>query len=164
MASELLVWPDWMPKPQKSGYSYEPVDRRERTDMEVGSVLRVNYDTDETTLNCTLILNPFQVAWFESFEHSVLSQGSRWFEMPIQTGGDISNHTVRMKSRPKYGQFIGRYTTVTLQLDVEKRNIICGGLAQMLLCMGPQDIISLHSKVHKVVNETVSSIQLPDFW
>lgn len=164
MADSLLVWPRWMPKPQRNGYGYDPVDRRERTEMEVGSVLRVKYDTDETTLNCTLILDQFQLAWFESFEHSVLSQGSQWFEMPIQTGGSIENHVVRMKTRPKYGQLIGLYTTVTLQLDVEKRNLICGGLARLLMCMSPQEIITLHSLVHTAVHLSIPPLKIPEFW
>lgn len=138
----LLCWPDWMPKPQRPDYTYTPVDRRTKTDMEVGSILRVNYDTDETTLDCTLILNAVQSQWFEQFERDVLHQGAQWFRMPIQIAGCIEWHTVRFASRPKAGSLIGvTHTTYTLRLDIDRRDLkLCPEILQFMLCVSPQDI------------------------
>lgn len=144
-----ICWPDWMPKPQRSGYSYEPADRRSKTDMEIGSVLRVNFDTDETVVNCTLILNRMQSTWFEIFERGLLRQGSQWFEMPIQTGGCIEWHTVRFAARPKAGNLIGpRHTTYTLQLEIEKRELrMCDELFELLMCISDQDLLDSYRDV-----------------
>lgn len=139
MAEKFYCWPSWMPIPQRQGYAYEPTDRRSKTDMEVGSVIRVNFDTDENTLDCTLILNPVQSQWFEKFERDFLSQGARWFQMPIQTAGCIEMHTVRFAQRPKAGNLIGpKYTTYTLKLDLQKRDLkLCDEVVDLLLCVPP---------------------------
>lgn len=144
MAEKFYCWPEWMPKPQRSEYGYEPVDRRSKTDMEVGSVLRVNFDSDETTLDCTLILNAVQSQWFEKFERDMLNQGATWFQMPIMIAGCIEWHTVRFASRPKAGNLIGPYhTTYTLRLDIERRDLkLCDEVAELLLCMTPNDLLA----------------------
>lgn len=164
-SSGLYCWPDWMPKPQRNGYSYEPADRRSKTDMEVGSVLRVNFDIDETTLTCTLILNRFQAAWFEAFERGTLHQGAQWFEMPIQTGGEINWHTVRMAARSKAGSLIGPcYTTYTLQLELDHRNLVISDeLAEILICIAPEDLVESTKTVRNFVN-ALPLLQVPDFW
>lgn len=143
MADKLYCWPDWMPKAQSNGYGYEPTDRRTKTDMEVGSVLRVNYDTDETSLDCTLVLNSVQAQWFEKFERDTLNQGAHWFQMPIQIAGCIEWHTVRFTSRPKAGSLIGPYhTTYTLKLDVQQRDLkLCDEVLELFLCVPPQDLL-----------------------
>lgn len=136
-------WPDWMPKPQRNGYGYDVTDRRSRTDMEVGSLIRVNYDTDETTLDCTLVCNAVQSQWFEKFERCMLSQGSQWFQMPIMIAGCIEMHTVRFASRPKAGSIIGPYyTSYQLRLDVQERDLkLCQQLMDFMLCVSPKHII-----------------------
>lgn len=164
MGSEMFKWPDWMPLAQQAGYSYEPADRRTRTDMEVGSVLRVNFDTDETTLTCTLVLNTFQSAWLEAFERGALRQGARWFAMPIQTGGCIEWHTVRFASRPKAAGVNALYTTYTIQLDLEKRELAMSDeLAELLVCIAPEELIESLVAVNAFVNR-LAGLQVPDFW
>lgn len=144
MAEILNCWPSWMPLAQQTSYSYNPTDRRTKTDMEVGSVLRVNYDTDETTLNCQIILNRVQSQWFEIFERNLQNQGARWFRMPIQIAGCIEWHTVRFASRPKASIMAPHYTRYDLQLDIWKRNFaLCPGVAEFLLCHTPEDLISV---------------------
>lgn len=141
MAEKFYCWPKWLPKAQQSGYSYEPTDRRTRTDMEVGSVLRVNYDTDETTLNCMLILNAVQAQWFEKFERELINQGATWFQMPIQAGGCIEWHTVRFASRPKASIMAPHYTQYDLKLDLWRRELsICMELEELMLCLSPEEI------------------------
>lgn len=139
MADELYCWPSWMPVAQRPNYAYEPTDRRSKTEMEVGSVLRVNFDTDESTLDCTLILNSLQAQWFEKFERDWLNQGAKWFQMPIQIAGCIEWHTVRFAARPKAGNLIGpRYTTYTLKLDIQKRDLkLCDEVVDLMLCVSP---------------------------
>lgn len=132
-----------MPIAQRPNYSYEPTDRRSKTDMEVGSILRVNFDTDESTLDCNLILDAVQAQWFEKFERELLNQGARWFQMPIQIAGCIEWHTVRFASRPKAGNLIGpRHTTYTLKLDIQKRDLkLCAEVVELLLCIIPPHLV-----------------------
>lgn len=163
-SDSIYKWPAWMPKAQQSDYSYEPVDRRSRTEMEVGSVLRVNYDTDETTLNCILILNRFESAWFEAAERTALWQGSQWIEMPIQTGGFINMHTVRFKARPKASIKAPFYTQYSLTLELEKRELeMCDSLAQFLFCFAPDEVCGVADLADTFI-ERMPPLQVPDFW
>lgn len=144
MAAKLNCWPEWMPKAQQTSYSYNPTDRRTKTDMEVGSVLRVNYDTDETTLNCQLILNRMQSQWFEVFERNLQNQGAKWFRMPIQIAGCIEWHTVRFASRPKASIKAPHYTQYDLQLDIDRRDLVlCPEVAEFLFCYTPYDFLRI---------------------
>lgn len=161
--ADLYRWPDWMPKPQQEQYSYEPADRRSRTDMEVGSVLRVNFDTDETTVSCSLILNDTQSAWFEVFERKMLLQGSQWFEMPLKTGGQIEWHTVRFASRPKATVYAPFHTQYTFQLDLEKReDALCPVLTEALWCISPENLCCAGENLRYAMQEVIpESICLP---
>lgn len=150
--AKFYCWPEWMPLVQQDDYGYEPTDRRSRTDMEVGSVLRVNYDSDETTLDCSLILDVEQSQWFEKFERNMLNQGAKWFQMPIQIAGCISRHTVRFASRPKIKWKAPFYTTYAFKLDIQKRDLpICDEIMELLLCISPADL-----------RQTVRNLR--DFW
>ena len=165
MSDEVLRWPDWMPRPQISGYGYEAVDRRTRTDMEVGAVYRVNFDSDETTVTCTLICDPCQAAWFESFERDKLRQGSRWFEVPLQTGGAISWHTARLAARPKAQQIVGVFhTAYQLQLDLERRELpMCDELVELLACMSPGELTSA-AYAGDTFLSGLPRLAVPPFW
>lgn len=151
MADKFYCWPDWMPKPQRNNYGYDVTDRRSRTDMEVGSLIRVNYDTDETTLDCTLVCNAIQAQWFEKFERDMLSQGSQWFQMPIMIAGCIEKHTVRFASRPKAGSLVGPYfTSYQLRLDVQERDLkLCDQLMDFMLCISPKHIMKTSDAAHQ---------------
>lgn len=151
MAEKFYCWPDWMPKPQRNGYGYDVTDRRSRTDMEVGSLIRVNYDTDETTLDCTLVCNAIQAQWFEKFERDMLSQGSQWFQMPIMIAGCIEKHTVRFASRPKAGSLVGPYfTSYQLRLDIQERDLkLCKQLMDFMLCVSPKHTMGASDAARK---------------
>lgn len=144
MAETLNCWPDWMPKAQQSGYSYNPVDRRTKTEMEVGTVLRVNFDSDENTLTCKLILNRLQSQWFEVFESHIQNHGAKWFRMPIQIAGCIVWHTVRFATRPKATIYAPHYTQYDFTLDIWQRNFtLCPGVAEFLICHTQEELISV---------------------
>lgn len=163
--AEFLRWPAWMPLPQQEQYSYEPTDRRTRTDMEVGSILRVNFDTDETTVTCSLILNEIQAAWFENFERAVLAQGSRWFKIPLQSSGKVLWHTARFKSRPKASTYGPRYTTYSLTLEIEKRpEVLCPQLIAFITCASPDALCKSASDLTHGLHDYAAAIELPDFW
>lgn len=163
--ADLYRWPEWMPKPQQKQYDYEPIDRRRRTDMEVGSLYRVEFDTDETRVNCVLILNRMQSAWFESFERDVLRQGTQWFEMPLQTSGQLEWHTARFATRPKAGAYAPFHTQYSFTLELEKReDAICPGVVELLACIPPQELCEAAEMLRHGMQDMVPMFTLPDFW
>lgn len=163
MYEEINCWPSWMPKPQQSNYSYEPVDRRTRSEMEVGNIIRVNFDSDEATLNCNLILNRVQAQWFEVFEHNLQNQGATWFNMPIQIGGCIEWHKVRFSSRPKASIFAPLHTKYDFTLEIWKRDLIlCPEVAQFLLCVTPDELLSTTDYARKFWM-SLQKLQIPYF-
>jgi hypothetical protein len=140
-------WPEWMPKPQRSGYQFEPVDRTVRTDMEIGSIYRVEFDTDETIIQCTMILcNRIQLEFFQAFERDCLRHGTKWFRMPIWVSGkqdkdNLEWYNCRFKTRPKFSGLIGvTHITVTMQLEIEERNLLDPDILEVLMIFGPDGV------------------------
>ena len=166
MADEKLPrWPAWMPVVQQQSYGYQPTDRRTRTDMEVGSIVRVNFDTDETQFTCSLLLDRMQSAWFEVFERDMLNQGAHWFEIPLQSGGEITWHKARFQTRPKASLPGPWHTTYSFTLEVDKRPAtLCPQIAEFLTCASPQDLCRSGEAMRRAMQEVVPSIDLPDFW
>lgn len=162
--SERYVWPEWMPKPRVDGYGIQPVDRRTKTDMEIGGIYRVEFDTDECECTCSLRLNGDESAWFEAFERDVLRQGSVWFEMPLWVEGQVKRHIVRMKERPRAGDLFGLHTTYELSLDVRKRELSLS--ADDVISMGsypPGVIRRLDDRLHYIVNVMMPECTLLSF-
>lgn len=152
-----------MPKPLQDGYSYEPSDRRSRTDMEAGGVIRVNYVTDETAVSCSLVCNVVQSQWFEVFERGLLHQGSTWFQMPIQSGNCVTWHRVRFAGRPKAAVRAPRYTIYELKLDVEKRELMmCDEVAELLICLAPDELRLAMERV-RAFWMSLKKLQIPYF-
>ena len=167
MASDeaLFKWPGWMPTPVRAGYAYEPIDRTIKTDMDIGTVRRVEFDTDETKLVCSLDLNREQLAWFEVFERDILRQGTIWFSMPIYISGEIQEHTVRLKERPKFGEVRGFYqTAVSLVLEIEKRKLMDKRFAEFLLCcdFAPKTIRRASRMLHEILHTQACLIKMPE--
>jgi hypothetical protein len=152
MSDDLMTWPKWLPRPQSTGYAYEPTDRTVSSDMEIGTIRRVEFKTDETIIGCVVILDQMQLAFFETFERDLLRQGTVWFRMPIFIAGWVDEYTVRFKERPKIGQFIGLHTTVTMKVQIEKRDLLDESLVWLLLYWSPEDIIYLSNLLHHVMH------------
>lgn len=148
-----------MPVPVVDGYSVEPQDRRVKTDMEIGGQFRVEFDTDETRANCTLVLDSLQASWFETFERDLLSQGSKWFKMPLRTGGQMAEHMVRFRERPVAGNIQGLYTDYTFTLDLKKRNgLMPLWMVELLSLVSPNFVIWLTNRLHVILHEKAPKV------
>lgn len=162
-SDNLYTWPKWMPLPQQNDYGYDLTDRRSKTDMEVGSVLRVNFDTDEGTVDCTLICNCTQALWLENFEQKYLRQGATWFKMPLQFANSIDWHTVRFATRPKAKLKGPRHTVYTFKLEFDKRELwFCEILFDMFNCITPTEFMQ-SVKFTKSAYGKLRNLQEPDW-
>ena len=113
-------WPDWMPIPQQNGYAFQAEDRRTKDDLGVFSPFLDEFGLEESIIECSLVLDQVQCAWFESFEGELLSQGAEWFEMPLLSGREVKWHKVRMQERPSFGSLKGCiYTMATMKLELD---------------------------------------------
>jgi hypothetical protein len=128
-----------MPKPQRSGYSYEVTDRTLNTDMEISSLRRVEFDTDETVITCSMILcNRVELEFFEAFERDCLRQGVRWFQMPLWVAGHLEWYNCCFVERPKIGGLIGvSHATVSMKLKIEWRDLLDPDIVEVLMVFGP---------------------------
>ena len=151
---EAIVWPGFLDIPIRDGYNYQPADRRAKGEIDINGQYRKLFDTDETILNCNFVLKYNQLAFFEAFEKYILKQGSRWFEMPLLTGGSLDNHTVRFQERPKIGEFNGLFATVSMVLDVEARNTYDEyTMWTMYYFGGIESFMGLENAVHNSIND-----------
>lgn len=154
MTTAMYTWPSWMDVAVVDDYGIQVVDRRIKTEMEIGAAYRVEFpDADECTATCSLFCDELQAAFFESFEKSLLKQGSIWFKMPLWVAGELQDHTVRFSDRIQLTSKNGPYTTYTFTLDVEKREgLMDEDLAKWLLtnnpCMDTWPAAYLHFILH----------------
>lgn len=154
MAAKALRWPEWMGYPVVDDYRVEVLDRRTTTEMEVGAVSRVEFDTDESVATCSLFLKPFQANWFEAFERDLARQGTVWFTMPLWTGGRLLDHTVRFRERPTLAQKTGPYATYTFTLSVSKREgLIAADVAEILTELDPGRLAAMDDLLNVIVND-----------
>jgi hypothetical protein len=150
---ETIKWPSWMKPPVVDGYGIEPINRRLVTEMEIGSVYRVEFDTDESVATCSLFLNPLGANWFEAFERDFLAQGSRWFYWTLFVGGQLVDHVVRFKDRPKLSEKSGDYSTYTFTLDIARREgLMPVVLVELLTALNPEQLMMMDEMLQKVVN------------
>ncbi|MDR2892968.1 MAG: hypothetical protein LBV80_07790 [Deltaproteobacteria bacterium] len=118
-----LRWPCWLPRPSRSGYTFDPRKASVDSTMEVGTLVRREFDADQGSVTCSMLLDQNQMAMFEAFERDTLCQGRGWFLFPLWVGGQLQEYMVRFNGRPKPGTVRGLYTTVTFSLDMGARQL-----------------------------------------
>ena len=160
MSEQVFRWPEWMPVPLRDGYSVKPVDRTLRTEMEIGSVKRVLYDTDETHVALSFCLSREQHLWFQGFEREMLCHGTRWFELPLLIGEGVEYYKVQIIGRPEFGRFFGYpercFATFTVQ--IEKRKLLDGEVAEVLMVLSPSEIRILSNTLHLVLHTEMPGV------
>jgi len=151
---EIPRWPEGLPVPLIDGYGVKPEDRRGRSEFDIGSRFRLQFDTDETAASCALILDAEQSNQFEAFERDVLVQGSRWFLMPLWVAGQMLDHLVRFKTRPEMGAKIGfEWAQYSFELDVARREgLMDEDWAKFLLEADPYLFMKLEDRLQIIVN------------
>ena len=153
MAEKLLKFPSWIKPPVVDDYRVEPVDRRLKSEMEIGSVSRMEFDTDETVATCTLWLKSIQAKWFEGFERDLTRQGTRWFIMPLWVGGELLDHVVKFRERPKLSQKTGEYCNYSFTLDVSRREgLFPADVTEFLIDVDPAELSPLVELLQTIVN------------
>lgn len=162
MADTMYVWPEWMDVAIVDDYGIQVVDRRIKTEMEIGKAYRVEFpDEDECTATCSLFCDEMQAAFFEAFERELLKQGSRWFKMPLWVGGQLENHIVRFAERFQLVSKDDIYTTYSFTLDVAKREgLLSGDILEILLIIDPDELHKLTNRLHYIMHVEAPEITL----
>lgn len=118
----IFRWPSWIEPGIVEGHSVTVTDTRLKSDFNLSSQFLVEFDSDETNVNCTLFLDSLQSNWFEAFDRDILRQGSRWFLIDLWIGGQIIEHRARFKTRPEANNRVGlEWMEYTFQLEIFKR-------------------------------------------
>lgn len=151
--TNLPVWPAWVKCALTDGYSVEVQDRRVVTEMDVGSQMRVEFDTDESRAECTLFLEPLAANWLEAFERSLLAQGSQWFLFPLWVGGRVVRHQARFQTRPRLEEKAGPYTVYNFTLDIGRRvGLMEDWLCLLLLIYDPDLLTRLCGRINYITH------------
>ncbi len=153
--NKILRWPSWLEPSLVDSYAVNVADRRQTSEFDVGSQMRVAFSTDEATVDCSLYLDSLGSNWFEAFERDVLVQGSRWFYMPLWVGGQMVDHLVRFKTRPQMGarEAQSDYCTYTFQLEVGRRQrLMDADLVEWLIGNAPSDMMLVDGLLQEIIN------------
>ena len=153
MTQEMMAWPEWLGVPLVDNYGLEVADRRISTEMEIGSTRRVEFDTDEATVSCSLLLAPDEADFFEAFERGPLHQGSRWFKINLWLGGRMAEQTARFKGRPQITGKAGDYTFYSFTLEITQREgLMSDEQAYILLLFGPTGVQDITNRLHYILH------------
>lgn len=121
---EYVCWPYWLPEPERQEYDYRMSNQTvSRIEMDVGTLMRRSFDTDETVFNCSIQLEDCEAQFFEAFEQWILNQGSRWFYMPIWVGGDKQHYLAQFTERPKMDAVEGLTNFWTFSVRIKRRSL-----------------------------------------
>jgi hypothetical protein len=116
------LWPPRVPHPSQD-LSGEESPSTIRTNMDAGVTRqRRRFTIGNAEITCSWELDSLQFAVFTSFYANKINSGADWFLMPLDLGGGIQEHTVRIQG----GQFSHSYQEwggwlLTAKLDVEER-------------------------------------------
>lgn len=163
MTQELPQWPDWMPVPMLSGYGVEIIDRSVSTEMEIGTIKRVQFDSDETHIPVTIFLDALQRTWFQTWERDVLRHGCSWFEMPILIGEKLEKYRVQILGRPKLDSFTGappHYCQATFTVQIERRKLWDCGVMEIFKCLSPGEFTSIATGLHSILEKQMPGITI----
>ena len=97
---EPLCYPFWMPVPEEGSYKYDISDMTSRTEMEIGSLRRMQFDSDEVVVTCEVLCEDVEAAFIETFEENLLEKGQKWFWMPLLVSGKVGRFYVSFAGRP----------------------------------------------------------------
>lgn len=151
--TDIPTWPETMPVPVIDSYVVKPQDRRQKSELDIGTLFRIAFDTDESTTTCILLLNHEEANWFEAFERDILKQGSRWFKMPLWIGGQMFEQKVRFATRPEAKKESPTHTAYSFELDIAYREgLMEPEWVEYLLDMDPYEFMRLEDRVQIIVN------------
>jgi len=157
----LAVWPEWLGTPIVDNYAVGVVDRRIKTEMEVGSIRRVEFDTDETEVACTLRLEGLSANFFEAFERDFLIQGTTPFQIKLWIGGELKEHIAVFKERPSVVFAEWPYTEYSFTLELfERQNLMSTGLMDVLYRFGPDFLNSFSNRLHYILHTEAPRVTL----
>jgi hypothetical protein len=79
--------------------------------------------------------------------------------MPLLLSGHVDWYMVQFQGRPKFGSLIGReYTTVTIKLRVEKRDLLDDDVMTMLTIFGPDALTTVRVRLNAVIGSTLPGV------
>ncbi|MGX7950491.1 hypothetical protein [Oleidesulfovibrio alaskensis] len=128
-------YPAMLPKPTMKGYTAQPTDRRQQTEMEIGTRTRNLFGADETLVSVQWVMDAEQYAIFEAWEQNILDGGSKWFRMQLLTGTGLNDHEAKFKERPT-ASVQGTLWTVTARLQLAQRNMLTADQTRVVIAAG----------------------------
>lgn len=153
-------YPSLLPSPTMKGYGAQPTDRRQQTEMEIGTRTRNLFGADETVVNVQWIMDGEEYAIFEAWEQNVLDGGSKWFRMQLLTGLGLNAHEAKFKERPT-ASMSGALWIVQAKLQLAQRNILTADQTRAIIAAGGfTPLNALADSLHTLVHVTLPG----DYW
>jgi hypothetical protein len=129
---------------------------------DLSTTRRPEFNIDEVKISAKMSLSIKQVALFEWFERDILNQGARWFKMKVWIGGDLKDHIVRFRNRPKMA-LNGFWTEVAFELDLEQRDLMHPTVVDWLIYLSPNELTFFLEEMRKLVHNFMPGLTvIPD--
>lgn len=159
----LPLWPADLPyHALVEGYAFEPHAPHQRTEMDEGTArMRTFYSNHTASLTCKWLLEDVDAVDFQTFYHATLSNGERYFEMPVY----LIDYYVRGLVRFKKGytatyRHHGKWE-ITAELELRNPEFQGSGVSWFLETYGADNAKNWHDVIHKVVNIDLNTERNP---
>ena len=119
----MIIWPEILPKPNISGFNYEPQVSTIRTEMEIGSKVRRRFSKYPTFISASWTFNSEQKTVFDAWFFHSLQSGTNWFQiyLPISENQIYKARFIGGYIATPYSNI---YWNIHAKLEVEQLNII----------------------------------------
>ena len=128
----MIIYPPQLPLPLRDSYSLKPVSPLMRTPLNSGrSRQRRKFTSVPTEPSVQWLFNDQQAAFFEAWFARTLEDGTRWFEMPLQTPEGFHNYQCRFTDIYSELELVGvDHWRTSAVLEMLKRPLINPGWDQ----------------------------------
>ena len=161
--SDLISWPDTLPRPTFEGYAVEPVDSVLRTEMESGPARqRRRFTHTPTRIPVRWRFSSEEMGIFESWLEHKAEAGGAWFTVDLLGGQGMTAHEARImgtgsspykataqRGGPGEG---GVRWIVTSTLEVRERPVLIEEALDLFLSEDSAGLLSAMDELNKAIH------------
>lgn len=136
----LPSWPPVLGLPLNSGYRHSIHIAASVAMMAGISRTRRTIETPVSEFSLSFIWTDDQLKRFRQFAGHEIDGTADWFVMPLWTGGEVQQQTVRVKTLNKY-QLTLPYWSASLVVECPNRDLLPDDIGDALLDWSPSDLI-----------------------
>jgi hypothetical protein len=124
--SNLITYPDSLPRPLLSSLAFKQQSNVLRTEMDSGTArVRKRFSSVPTFMDASWKINATECEAFEGFIEHALNSAVNWFVLAIKTPQGLVEHDVRFVQNPmeNYKPISKKFWEYSANIEIKKRKV-----------------------------------------